>query len=203
MTTKSTNNLEVFRKRLDQQQTKLCQVMLDVNQHEKATALFLSQHAMLHSAKMTPSSTWSFEDTVLNDMSDEQIRHIPKNREHSVAWLIWHIARIEDVAMNLLVAGSPQTIHVGKWFLPMKVKSHDTGNLMNPENIVQLSATVDIDVLLAYRSAVGCRTREIVLQLSPADLKQKVESARLQKVLDEGAVVEAASDLIEYWRKRD
>ena len=199
----STNNLEIYRKRLNQQQTKLRQVMLGFAQHEKAVALFLSQHAMLHTAKMTPSSTWSFEDAVLNDMSDEQIRRIPKNAEHSVAWLLWHMARIEDVAMNLLVAGSSQTLHVGKWLLPMNVQARDTGNLMDSENIVQLSATVDINVLREYRLAVGRRTREIVLLLPPEALKQKVDSARLQKVLDEGAVVEAASGLIDYWSKRD
>jgi hypothetical protein len=197
------NNFETLRKRLNQQQTELRRVMLGFDRHEKALSLFLNQHAMLHTAKITPSGTWSFEDAVLKDMSSEQIRRIPKNREHSVAWLLWHMARIEDVAMNLLVAGSPQTLHDENWFLPMKVKARDTGNASSAEKIAQLSATIDVDGLRAYRLAVGRRTREIVLHLPPEALKQKVDSIRLQNVLDEGAVVKSAMGLIDYWRKRN
>jgi hypothetical protein len=51
--------------------------------------------------------------------------------------------------------------------------------------------------------AVGRRTREIVKQLQPAELKQKVEPSRLQQVLDEGAVVEAARGIVDYWSKRN
>jgi len=46
-------------------------------------------------------------------------------------------------------------------------------------------------------------TRDIVTQLEPEELKHKVDPVRLQRVLDEGAVVEAASGLIAYWSKRN
>ncbi len=203
MKTTSKNIIETQSKFLNQQQTTLRQVMLGFDRHKHALDLFLSQHAMLHAAKITPSSTWSFEDALLNNMSEEQMRRIPKRAEHSVAWLIWHIARIEDVAMNMLVAGSPQTLHDQKWFLPMNVKMRDTGNMMSAESIAQLSATIDVHVLRKYRLAVGQRTCQIVLQLTPENLKQKVASSRLQKVLHEGAVIDAASDLIDYWSKRN
>ena len=65
---------------------------------DKSIELLLSQHAMLHSAKLSPTEPWSFADEVLEDMSDEKIRRIPQNCEHSVAWLIWHSARCEDIA---------------------------------------------------------------------------------------------------------
>ncbi len=197
------NEIDILRKRLNQQQTELRQVMRSFDQHEKGLALFLKHHAMLHTAKITQTGAWSYEDAILTDMNDEQIRRIPKNSAHSVAWLIWHMTRIEDVAMNMLVAGSPQTLHEGNWYSDMKVFARDTGNLMSSENIEHLSAAVDIDALRAYRLDVGRRTHEIVAQLTPEDLKQKVDSARLQKVLDEGAVTEYAVDLIDYWGKRD
>jgi hypothetical protein len=66
-----------------------------------------------------------------------------------------------------------------------------------------LSATIDVDALRAYRLAVGCETREIVQQLGPETLKQKVEPSRLQQVLDEGAVVEAARGIVDYWSRRN
>ena len=203
--------MESLRKLLNKQQTELRQVMTSFDQHDKAIRLFLRQHAMLHSSKLVPSATegmaqselWSFEDEILNDMSEEQIRRIPRNCEHSVAWCIWHIARIKDVTMNLLVASSPQVLHRENWLAAIKTRARDTGNAMDEEGMAQLSATIDIEALRAYRVAVGHRTREIVGQLEPKDLKQKVEPDRLQKVLEQGAVVEAAMGIVDYWGKRN
>lgn len=196
-------NTESYRKLLNRQQTELRRIMTSFDQHDRAIQLFLRQHAMLHSAQMAQTEPWSFEDAILNDMSEEQIRRIPRNCEHSVAWCIWHIARIEDVAMNLLVAGSPQILHRGNWLAQMKMTVGDTGNAMDEQGVAALSATIDIEALRAYRVAVGRGTREMVQQLQPEALKQKVEPSRLQQVLDQGAVVEAARGIVDYWSKRN
>jgi hydroxypyruvate isomerase len=177
--------------------------MLDSDQHDEAMQLFFSQHAMLHSAKMAQLEQWSFEDAILNDMTQEQIRRIPHNCEHSVAWNIWHIARIEDVTMNMLVAGSTQILNQSNWKEKMKISVRDTGNVMNEEGVADLSEKIDIMALREYRVNVGQQTRKIVKRLQPVDLKRKVDIARIQNIKKEGAVVDAASDLLEYWRKRN
>jgi hypothetical protein len=164
--------------------------------------LFLSQHAALHSGEIDQIGSWSFEDEILNDLDEETVRRIPLNCEHSIAWCIWHISRIEDVTMNMLVAGSAQLLGEDKWQDRMAVSAIDTGNLMDEENVVDLSAKIDIASLRTYRLAVGRRTREIVKVLQPADLSKKVDPRHLQRVADEGAVVEAAQGLIDYWGKR-
>lgn len=56
--------------------------------------------------------------------------------------------------------------------------------------------------LRAYRAAVGRRTRHVVTPLTPAQLKQRVDSTRLQRVRDEGAVAPAASGIVDYWGGR-
>jgi hypothetical protein len=195
--------MESYRKLLNKQQTELRHVMMSFDQHDKAIRLFLRQHAMLHSAKVAQGELWSFEDEILNDMTEEQIRRIPRNCEHSVAWCIWHIARIEDVTMNLLVAGSSQILHRGNWLERMEVTVCDTGNEMDEKNMAQLSAAVDIEALRAYRVAVGRRTREIAGQLEAKALKQKVDPIRVQQVMEEGAVVQAAKGIVDYWSRRN
>jgi hypothetical protein len=195
--------MESYRKSLNKRQTELRRLLMRFDQHDKAIQLFLSQHAMLHSKKMAQAETWSFEDEILTGMAEEQVRCIPRNCEHSIAWCIWHIARIEDVAMNLLVAGSSQVLHRDDWLERMKVAVSDTGNAMDEEGVIELSAAIDIEALRAYRVTVGRRTREIVQQLESEDLKKKVKPSRLQQVRDEGAVVEAASGIIEYWGRRN
>ncbi|HEY5731669.1 MAG TPA: hypothetical protein VIS72_16590, partial [Anaerolineales bacterium] len=62
--------------------------------HEKAIELFLNQHAMVHSSKMAKSGQWSFEDEILHGLTNDQIRRVVG--EHSIAWILLHIARIED-----------------------------------------------------------------------------------------------------------
>jgi len=194
--------MESYRKSLNKQQTELRRLLSSSDQYEKAIELFLKHHAMLHSARMAQTESWSFEDEVLNDMAEEQVRRIPQSCDHSVAWLLWHIARCEDITMNLLVAGSPQVLHQDHWLERMKITAQDTGNAMSREEIAQFSAAIDIEALRAYRVAVGRRTQEIVRQLAAEELKQKVDPARLQRVWDEGAVVEAARGIADYWGKR-
>jgi hypothetical protein len=195
-------SVETYRKICLKQQTELRRIMMDSRQFDKAIQLFLRQHALLHSANMVDTESWSFEDEVLNDMADEQIRRM-QGAEHSIAWLIWHIARCEDIAMNVLVADSSQILHRDHWLKQMKIAVRDTGNAMDKADVANFSKAIDIEALRAYRSAIGCRTREIVRKLSPAQLKQKVEPSRIQRVMAEGAVVEAARGIADYWSKRN
>jgi hypothetical protein len=83
------------------------------------------------------------------------------------------------------------------------IEARDTGNAMFPDLILQLSQDIDIPSLRDYRVAVGRRTREIVRQLQPESLKDKVDPARLAEVQKAGAVIPAANGLIEYWGRRN
>ena len=74
---------------------------------------------------------------------------------------------------------------------------------MNAAEVAAFSAAVDIQALRAYRQAVGCRTQEIVKGLRPEDLRRKVQPERIQQVWAEGAVLEPARGIVEYWAGRD
>jgi hypothetical protein len=171
-------------------------------ERDTAIELFLDQHAMVHSAKLSKTKLWSFEDELLQDMTDEEIRQIPPGGEHSVAWILFHLARIEDITMNMLVAGSEQLFTRDGWAKKMDVTILHSANKMDGASAAQLSAKIDLRSLLAYRMAVGRRTREIVRKLQSKDLKQKVEPARIEKVLNEGAVTPEAMEIIHYWSKK-
>jgi hypothetical protein len=190
------------RKQWNQQQQALQKALSPGGDPTRAVEIFLSQHAMLHSAHISQSGLFSFEDEIWQGLSEEAARCIPPKMDHSIVWIFWHLARIEDATMNLLVAGSPQLLLSQGWLERMKATARDTGNAMSPAEIAELSASIDIAALREYRSAVGGRTRQIVSQLQPHLLKQKVDPVWLQRVMDEGAVVEAARGLIDYWGNR-
>jgi hypothetical protein len=170
--------------------------------HKTAIHLFLSQHAMVHSAKMARTNLWSYEDEIFENAAEDIIRRIPPGGEHSIAWILLHIARIEDMTMNILVAGTLQLFSSDHWEKKLKISILHSANKMSDANIADLSAQIDMDALRAYRLAVGRRTREIVQKLKPEDFKQKVASSRIQKILDAKAVSEGAIEIVNYWSKR-
>jgi hypothetical protein len=195
--------MDTNRKIWNQQQKMLRQELSRSDNHPEVIELFLRQHAMVHSTMMSQSGLWSFEDEIFQDISEETVRNIPRAFNHSIAWIIWHIARIEDVTMNLLVAGSSQTLHRNNWLKRMKIVSRHTGNAMDAQDVADLSTTIDIEALRDYRLAVGRRTREIVKKLQSEELNQKVAPNRLQQVKVEEAVPDSAWGIVEYWGGRN
>jgi hypothetical protein len=195
--------VDTNRKRWNLGQQQLRESLTKATDLQKAIKLFLVQHAMVHSSRISKEKFYSFEDEIFRDATDEIIRRFPKNSGHSIAWIIWHLARIEDVTMNLLVANRQQVMTGDDWLRRMKIKVCNTGNGMSRKDVVDLSASVDIDALRAYRLAVGKETRIIVSRLKLDDLRQKVEPFRIQHIWDEKAMLPRGHTVVDYWSKRD
>jgi hypothetical protein len=190
-------------KAMNKQQTVLREAIKEAQPHEQAIQLCLNQHALLHSAKVTSEVIWSYEDEVLDDLDEVIFRRIPKNEEHSIVWCIWHLARIEDTAMNFLVANEAPIYEKENWFEKLQAPFQDTGNEMTIEDIQALSAEINLQTLRDYRVAVGKRSQEIIGGLSATELTEKVDPNRIQKVLDAGAILPKSSYITDYWSKRD
>jgi hypothetical protein len=101
--------------------------------------------------------------------------------------------------MNMLVAGGAQVMLGGSWHEHMAVTARHTGNAMPAQAVVQLSETINLEALHAYRLLVGRQTRAVVQRLSAAELTQQVTPARLQQLVREGAVLPAAQEVLDYW----
>jgi hypothetical protein len=183
----------------NQQQKNLRQALLHSKDYSGAIESFMNQHARLHSSEMAGSGQWSFDDEAWQGVSGAAAREIPRGEEHSFVWIFFHLARIEDVTMNVLLAHQEQVLDQGDWLQKMKTAVRHTGNAMPPEEVVRLSAEVDVEALRAYRTAVGRQTREVVRLLQLEEFRQGVEPAHLQQLLANGDVLEAASGVLEYW----
>jgi len=181
-----------------QQQT-LRQSLAAREDFPRANEVFLNQLAMVHAAGMSQMGSWSFEDEILDGLDEEQLRSIPGKCDHSIAWVVWHMTRIEDATMNLLVAGIPQVLMGEDWLERMEIPMRDTGNGMDATGVAALSAAINVPVLLEYRQSVGRRTRAIVKNLQPEELHHKVEPARLVQMTAQGVVRAQAGELLEYW----
>lgn len=192
--------MDANRKLWNEQHKLLRQALAGQGDHAAVIGLFLRQHAMVHDGEMSNSGLPSFADEVWQDASEADIRCVPPKGEHSIAWLVWHIARIEDMTMNVLLAGKAQIFHRDDWLTKLNITVRHTGNkVMGVADVVEFSKQIDIEALRGYRLAVGRATREAVTALKPEEIQRKVIPARLQQLLDDGSVASEATGLIEYW----
>lgn len=171
------------------------------NEFYKCIDICLMLHGMVHTGEVAHAEQWSFEDELWSKFDEETFRRFFKD-DQSIAWKLWHSARIEDMTMNVLIAGEQQIFLNNGWGQRLGVKAMDTGNAMKESEIKELSNSIDMQALRAYREVVGIRTREIIKALQPEDLKKKVQSTCLQRLLNEGGVVEEAKGLLDYWGKK-
>ena len=152
---------------------------------------FLIRHQRMH-------DEGGLMDGFLGGLSDAFVRARPQPGVNSIAWLLWHMARTEDVGANRLVASQPQVLDQGEWQARLRVARRDIGTSMTDDEVAELSDTMDLVALRSYWDAVGRRTTEVVQSLRPADFDEPVADARVQRVfVDEGAFAPAASWVFE------
>ncbi len=131
--------------------------------------LFLCNHAIVHGLEVgEPEGQFSLEYNCLQGLTDDHLRIRPGGW-NSIAWILWHIARIEDVAVNVMVADDRQVFDRGDWAVHLNVARRDVGTGMSDSAIEDLSRTIDIPSLRAYRLAVGRRTRDVARELPQAE----------------------------------
>jgi hypothetical protein len=186
------------RRAWNDQHALLRRLLLKEQDYAAALPVFLDHHGMVHSVKLR-ANVYSFQDEVLQGLTLEQLRYCSPKMPHSVVWKLWHIARIEDVAMNLLLADSAQVLHSGGWLDRLEIDRVSVGNEMPDAEIAELSAAINVKALLDYRLAVGKRTRSLVLRLKADNLWQAPMPDRLQRLFAEGAVIDRTTWLRDYW----
>jgi hypothetical protein len=194
--------MDPARKRWNRDQKQL-RKLLEVDRPEKKTIqLFLTQHAALHSCNMDGENRWSLEDQILDDLVEAQWRVIIKGHDHSIAWIIWHIARIEDVAISILVGGREQLFVTDGWKSRLNITYKHSGNAMAVSEIEDLSEEIDVGALRIYRQAVGRQTREIISSMPVDQLSVKVDADRIHAIAEQSAVLPEASGVLDYWSRR-
>lgn len=124
---------------------------------------FLRDHAFVHSEAVAVSEAYNM-DFLIRDLSDEQVR-ICLYGQNSLAWLLWHMARVEDAQISVIVAGREQLLDEGDWAARLKVAERGVGTGMTKAQVAELSEAIDLQALWEYRSAVGRRTREFAADL--------------------------------------
>jgi len=155
-----------------------------------AIAFFLSRYNDLHDGLV---------DGLFSKLSEAQLRGRPHPGVNTVAWLLWHSARIEDVGVNRFLSDRPQALDEG-WLGRLKVPRRDVGTGMSDAEVDELSLRIDLEALRGYWEAVTTRTLAVVETLEGTDLEALVPGERVRSVvLAEDVVAPGAEWLTEFW----
>jgi DinB superfamily len=150
-----------------------------------ARELFIEQHAAMHSIAVGGNKLSAAERT-FGGLTDAQMRVRPREDLNSLAWLMWHIARAEDVLVNAVVGGGAQVFDDG-WKKRLGISRPDFGIGMTSPEVTELTQQIDVAALREYRDAVGHRTRELVGRFTSADWAGQVTPEAVQRAAASGA----------------
>ncbi len=184
-------------------QARLKEIITKREHFEEMQKLLLRMHSLLHSKEVYRGSTDTFFDEVWDGLSDKAFRTMPTVKDDTIAWNIWHITRIEDLTANYLIARQEQVLDES-WQKRLHTKVMNTGNSMTDEEIISFSKEVDHEGLYEYRCAVGRRTKEIIEEIRPEDMKRKVTKEGLEAIVKVGGVAEHpdAIWLLDFWGRK-
>jgi hypothetical protein len=125
--------------------------------------------SLQYAAMKTPTS--SRVDRWTRDLSDVHWRSRPHG-VNSIAWLVWHMARTEDLVVNRFVMDSRQVLDEQRWPARLGVARRDIGTGMTEAEVDDLSRRVDISAVRGYWTAVAERTVGVLGHLRPREVDE-------------------------------
>jgi hypothetical protein len=110
----------------------------------------------------------------VNGLSPEELAFRPDPESNSIAWLVWHLTRIQDDHVSGL-DGAEQIWRARGWAerFDLPLDDADTGYGHGPEDVAAVVA--DAQMLLGYFEDVHQRTQLYVASLAEADLDRVVD----------------------------
>jgi hypothetical protein len=134
-------------------------------------------------------------DEITDGLTDEQADYRPSPSANSIAWLIWHSARVQDIQLAP-IAGIEQVWTAGGWVdrFGLDLPRDDSGYGHGPAEVAKVHASVDL--LAGYYHALHKVTLEFVAGVTAADLERIIDhnwdppvtaSARIVSIIDDCA----------------
>ena len=134
-------------------------------------------------------------DELTEGLTDEISNYRPTPSANSIAWLIWHSARVQDIQLADVV-GVEQVWACDGWVdrFGLDLPRNDTGYGHGPEQVAKVRAPADL--LSGYYHAVHRLTLEYVAGVTAEELARIVDtnwdppvsaSARLVSIVDDCA----------------
>ncbi|HUD06461.1 MAG TPA: DUF664 domain-containing protein [Candidatus Saccharimonadales bacterium] len=105
--------------------------------------------------------------------SIDELSFRPAKSANSIAWLVWHLTRIQDDHVSAMADGNQ--IWLKQWHeqFSLPFNAEDTGYGHSPEDVGRV--TVEAKLLLGYYDAVHDKTIKFTQRLNEKDYKKVVD----------------------------
>jgi Protein of unknown function (DUF664) len=134
-------------------------------------------------------------DELTAGLTEEQANYRPSADANSIAWLIWHSARVHDIQLAP-IAGIEQVWTHDGWVdrFGLDLPRNDSGYGHGPDEVAKVHAPVEL--LAGYYHALHKVTLEFVARVTAEDLARIVDrnwdppvtaSARIVSIIDDCA----------------
>ena len=191
-------NKEVMKKEFETKYEEL-KVALAGDDLEKIKELTLEVHAIVHPAEVSGRTEKTIADCVLEYMQQgNQSVQVPRQIWDTdlhyagtdmvpLVWQFWHTYRIEDLVSNILMADQDQIFNE-KWQKKIGATITDTGNALEPDEIIEFGKKINVDALREYMIEVGKNSRKIIEKLTLEEVKSMVPEEWVMRILEVGGV---------------
>ncbi len=117
-------------------------------------------------------------EKALDGLSAYDLHYVPVPDSNSIAWLAWHLTRVQDSAVSGLI-GKEQRWITEKWYSKFNrtPDPRDLGVGHTAEDVSKLKPP-DAKSLLDYHHAVAKQTKEYLEKLTEAELAREIDNPR-------------------------
>lgn len=103
-----------------------------------ALQVFLRDHGQVH-ARAVAAHPFSRFDRILDGLTEAELRSSYAGL-NPVAWIVWHMARVEDAALSRIVFMVPSLREEGDWGRRLRVPRGDDGFAMTAAEVAEVAA---------------------------------------------------------------
>ena len=96
---------------------------------------------------------------------------------NSIAWLVWHMARVEDGWINRTIAGGESVWDSGNWAERTGL-THENGDFGETADEAPSLPVVDVGGLIDYYDAVRTAAFEVIDGMSDEDVATEIDRGR-------------------------
>ena len=108
--------------------------------------------------------------------TDAQLHFVPEHGSHSIAWCLWHTARVEDLIVNMRIRGESE-IWNADWAERTGLPADGFGTGLSDEDSQKLRIT-SMEAFAQYQEAVFAQTAVYLDAATDADLEREVPARK-------------------------
>ena len=106
-----------------------------------------------------------YVNEAIKGLSTDQLAFRPQRHSNSIAFLLWHLARVEDLWINRILLGGKEIYELGGWYKKFGTPAQDSGFGYDVKTL-DAWPIPKLELLRAYAAAVREKTKVYINALN-------------------------------------